>query len=73
MNKIFQEVPYDIFYAIIDFLDEDKHYKKAEHQQKMQGVFVDLKNMSSIFGVDTNTHILIPAYFAKICWGRNDL
>lgn len=69
MNKIFQEVPYDIFYDIIDFLDEDKHYKKAEHQQKMQGVFIDLKNMYSIFGVDTNTHILIPAYFAKICWG----
>lgn len=49
MNKIFQEVPYDIFYSIFDFLDEDKHYKKAEHQEKMQGVFVDLRNMSSIF------------------------
>ena len=47
MNKIFQEVPYDIFYSIFDFIDEDKHYKKAEHQQKMQGVFVDLKNIGA--------------------------
>ena len=66
MNPIFQEVPYDIFHSIFDFIDEDKHYKKAEHQLKMQDVFVDLKNMSSIFGVDTNTRILIPVSYTHL-------
>ena len=70
MNQIFQQVPYDIFYAIFDFLDEDKHYKKAEHREKMQSVFNDLENMSNIFGINCNDHLLIPAYFAKICWGQ---
>lgn len=70
VHTIFHKTPYDIIGHIIDFIDEDKHYKKAEHQEKMQSVFNDLENMSNIFGINCNDHLLIPAHFAKVCWGQ---
>ena len=57
LNKVFQYTPYDIIINIIDFNDEDKYYNKAGHKEKMNDVFIDIKNMASIFGVDINASL----------------
>ena len=69
LNKIFQYTPYDIIINIIDFNDEDKYYNKAGHKEKMNDVFIDIKNMARIFGVDINASLLIPPRYAKSNWG----